>query len=121
VTQTSEAAMKEIKAIVRRDRVQAVIEGLEAVGAARMIICHVHALGAGVDPTDFRVSFEEGASYTQKSKVEVVCEDGEADAILTAISTAGRTGRPGDGIILVSDVERVVSVRNAEEGPLALL
>lgn len=112
--------MKEIKAIVRRKRVQAVVDALEEVGAARILICHVHSLGAGVDPEDYRVSFEEGATYTEKSKVEVICEDGEVPGVVEAISRTARTGHPGDGIIVVSDVERVVQVRTGDEGPLAL-
>jgi nitrogen regulatory protein P-II 1 len=112
--------MKEIKAIVRTDRVQAVVRAIEEVGAARILVCHVHSLGAGVDPEDFRISFEEGTTYTEKSKVEVVCRDEAVDPILSALSSAARTGHPGDGIILVSEVVRIVEVRTGDEGPLAL-
>lgn len=113
--------MKEIKAIVRTDRVQAVVKALDQAGVARLLICHVHSLGAGVDPEDFRVSFEEGATYTEKCKVEVVCEDDSAEAIVDVIADAARTGQPGDGIIIVSDVERVTTVRTGDEGALALV
>lgn len=112
--------MKEIKAIVRTDRVQAVVKALDGAGAARILICHVHSLGAGVDPEDYRVSFEEGSAYTEKSKVEVICEDVDVDVIMDALSAAARTGQPGDGIIVVSNVERVFRVRTGEEGSLAL-
>ena len=113
--------MKEIKAIVRTDRVQAVVQALDRAGAARLLVCHVHSLGAGVDPEDFRVSFEEGATYTEKCKVEVVCREDEADDIVDAITVAARTGQPGDGIIMVSDVVRVTNVRTGDEGALALV
>lgn len=112
--------MKEIKAIVRTDRVQAVVKALEEAGAARILICHVHSLGTGVDPEDYRVSFEEGTTYTEKSKVEVICEDADVDGIVDALSAAARTGHPGDGIVVVSDVERVFRVRTGDEGSLAL-
>ena len=113
--------MREIKAIVRTERVQAVVKGLENAGVARLLICHVHSLGAGVDPENFRVSFEEGATYTEKCKVEVVCEDDAVDTVVETISNAARTGQPGDGIVIVSDVERVTRVRTGDEGPLALV
>lgn len=113
--------MKEIKAIVRTERVQAVVKALESTGVSRLLICHVHSLGAGVDPEDFRVSFEEGATYTEKCKVEVVCDDDTVDAIVETVSNAARTGQPGDGIIIVSDVERVTRVRTGDEGRLALV
>lgn len=106
--------------MVRTERVQAVVKALEAMGVARLMCCHVHSLGAGVDPGDFRVSFEEGTTYTEKCKVEVVCRDDEVEAVLKAISTAARTGHPGDGIIIVSGIDRVIMVRTGDEGPRAL-
>lgn len=112
--------MKEIKAIVRTDRVQAVVKALEGAGTARILICHVHSLGAGVDPEDYRVSVEEGSAYTEKSKVEVICEDADVEVTVDVVSTAARTGHPGDGIVVVSDVERVIRVRTGDEGSLAL-
>lgn len=113
--------MKEIKAIVRTERVQAVVKALENAGVARLLICHVHSLGAGVDPEDFRISFEEGATYTEKCKVEVVCEDDAVDDVVQIISETARTGHPGDGIVIVSPVERVTNVRTGDEGALALV
>lgn len=113
--------MKEIKAIVRTERVQAVVKALDKAGVARLLICHVHSLGAGVDPEDFRVSFEEGATYTEKSKVEVICGDDAVNDIVEVIINTARTGHPGDGIVIVSDVERVTRVRTGDEGALALV
>lgn len=113
--------MKEIKAVVRTDRVQAVVKALEGSGVARLLVCHVHSLGAGVDPEDFRVSFEEGTTYTEKSKVEVVCGDDVVDDLVETIAAAARTGHPGDGIVIVSDVVRVTKVRTGEDGALALV
>ncbi|NIY13292.1 MAG: P-II family nitrogen regulator [Gemmatimonadetes bacterium] len=106
---------------MRTDRVQAVVKALDQAGVARLLICHVHSLGAGVDPEDFRVSFEEGTTYTEKCKVEVVCEDDAADDVVDVIAEAARTGQPGDGIIIVSEVVRVTRVRTGDEGALALV
>ncbi len=97
--------MKELKAIVRTDRVQAVVKALEGAGAARILVCHVHSLGAGVAPGDYRVSVEEGSTYTEKSKVEVICEDADVEETIDVLSAAARTGHPGDGIIVVSERE----------------
>lgn len=113
--------MKEIKAMVRTERVQAVVRALEEAGVAHLLICHVHSLGTGVDPEDFRVSFEEGSTYTEKCKVEVVSGDEVVDDVVAAISAAARTGHPGDGIVIVSEVERVIKVRTGDEGALALV
>lgn len=113
--------MKEIKAIVRKERVQQVLRALDEHGAGRVLVCHVHSLGAGVDPEDYRVSMEEGTTYTEKSKVELVCPDEAVDGILSALMTAARTGHPGDGFVVVSPVERVVKIRTGDEDILALV
>lgn len=112
--------MKEIKAIVQTDRVQAVVEAIERLGVGRILICHVHSLGAGVDPEHYRVSIEEGRAYTEKSKVEVICGEADVEMLLDGLARAARTGQPGDGIIAVSDVERVIRVRTGDEGSFAL-
>lgn len=45
-------------------------------------------------------------------KLEVVCSEESIDKIVKLIAQAARTGDPGDGIIAVQDVERVVRIRD---------
>ena len=113
--------MKEIKAIVRRERVQEVIGALRTAGVPRLTLCHVHALGSGVDPEDYRLSFEEGAPYTEKTRIELVCRAEDVPRLLEVIRAAARTGHRGDGVIFVSDVEQTVKIRTGDENALALL
>ena len=54
--------MKRIEAIVRTERAAAVVAALREEGVPRMTLSHVHALGSGVDPEHYRLSFEEGAA-----------------------------------------------------------
>lgn len=49
------------------------------------------------------------------AKIEIVCNDSEVENIVNIISTKGRTGNPGDGIIYVSEVEKVYKVRTGLE------
>mgnify|MGYP001809676447 FL=1 len=44
------------------------------------------------------------------AKIEIVCNDVDVEKIVSIISTKGRTGNPGDGIIYVSEVENVYKV-----------
>ena len=113
--------MKEVKAIVRKERVQDVVSALRAAGVPRLSLCHVHSLGSGVDPEDYRLSFEEGAAYTEKTKIEVVCRAGDVQRLVDLIRTTAQTGHRGDGVIFVSDVERTVKIRTGDENGLALL
>ncbi len=47
-------------------------------------------------------------------KLELVCKDELAEKAIHIISEFGSTNRPGDGIIYLSNVERVCRVRNCE-------
>ena len=113
--------MKEITAIVRKERVQDVVSAMRAAGVPRLTLCHVHAVGSGVDPEDYRLSFEEGTAYTEKTKIEVVCRADDVQRLVDIIRTSARTGHRGDGVIFVSDVERTVKVRTGDENALALI
>jgi nitrogen regulatory protein PII len=47
-------------------------------------------------------------------KLEVVCAEESIDRIVKLIARAARKGEPGDGIIVVQDVERLVRIRDVE-------
>jgi nitrogen regulatory protein P-II 1 len=113
--------MKEIKAIVRKERVQDVVSALRSAGVPRLTLCHVHSVGSGVDPEDYRLSFEEGTAYTEKTKIEVVSRAEDVQRFIDIIRTSARTGHRGDGVIFVSDIERTVKVRTGDENALALI
>ena len=44
------------------------------------------------------------------AKIEIVCDDLDVEKIVSIIYSKGRTGNPGDGIIYVSQVEKVYKV-----------
>lgn len=113
--------MKRIEAIVRTERTDAVVAALRQEGVPRMTLSHVHALGSGVDPEHYRLSFEEGAAYTEKAKILLVCPADHVDRVVEAIQREGRTGHRGDGVVFVSDVERIIKIRTGDEDALALM
>lgn len=45
-------------------------------------------------------------------KIEVICEDDSVDRIIALIAQQARTGLPGDGIVAIQDVERVLRIRD---------
>jgi nitrogen regulatory protein P-II 1 len=45
-------------------------------------------------------------------KIEVICEDGLVDKMVALIAQQARTGLPGDGIVAIQDVERVLRIRD---------
>ncbi len=113
--------MKLVIAIVRTERVEHVVTRLREVGVARLAVSHVHAMGSGVDPEHYRLSFEAGGAYTEKARIELVCRLEDAERVVNVIGEEARTGHRGDGIVAVLDVERCVKIRTGDENQLAVL
>ena len=112
--------MQEIKAYLRKERVDGVVGALRAAGVTHMTVTHVQSLGSGVDPDDFSISFETGTQYTEKAKLEFVCSAPEVDTLVPIIQASASTGHQGDGIIFVTPVVRAVKIRTGAEGREAL-
>lgn len=111
----------EVKAIVRNEYVPELVDALEKAGVTRFFVSRIHALGAGVDPEDQKLSLDDGHAYTEKAKVEFLCR---TEAVATAVDVVrewARTGHRGDGVVVVSDVKEVVSVRTGDRDGIALL
>lgn len=112
--------MKEIKAYLRKETVDAVVHALRDAGVMHMTVTHVHTLGSTTDPSEVRISFETGTTYTEHAKLEFVCAEPEADGLVAVIVRTARTGERGDGIVFVAPVDRAVKIRTGAEGREAL-
>lgn len=112
--------MREIKAYVRPERLEAVVRALHDGGIGHLVVTHVHSLGKQVDPATVRISMEAGTRYTEHAKIEFVCTAPEVDHFVILIREQARTGERGDGMIFVSPVERAVKIRTGVAGREAL-
>lgn len=113
--------LKELTTIVRTESVAHLVSELHKFDVPRFWVSHVHALGAGVDPGDYRVSFEDGGSYSVKAKVEFLVKEEAVESALAVIRDHCATGHRGDGVVVVTDVDTVVNVRTGDRDRLALL
>jgi nitrogen regulatory protein P-II 1 len=53
----------------------------------------------------------------EKTKIETVVDDEIVDKAIDAIVSAAQTGKPGDGRLIVTPVERFVRIRQDSESP----
>ena len=106
----SENMLYEIKAFIRPERIDAVVHSLEELGVCQMTLIDVSALGRGADPDSCRFSIEFLEKYSTLVRLELVCPQERVDALLDAITTAGRTGRPGDGYLYMTAVSRLTEL-----------
>ena len=108
--------MREIKAIIRRERVADVLGALhERPNLPGVTISVVDGVGRmSGDPS----SPEFGE--VQMAKLETVVSTELVPWVVDTIKRAAYTGRAGDGKIFVSHVEQAVQIRSGDEGPEVL-
>lgn len=112
--------MKKIEAIIRPDKLDAVVEKVIDLGHYGINFTEVQGHGRQKGMKEIFRGREYDVKYIPKIKIELVVRDEMAEKIIDAIIGAARTGQIGDGKIFVSDVADVIRVRNKERGVLAI-
>jgi nitrogen regulatory protein P-II 1 len=109
--------MKEIKAIVKPFRANDILSQLVGAGYPNLTVTMAEGTG-NFKSDDTSISTHFSITNSKVAKIVIVCNDSEVERIVGIISTKGRTGNPGDGIIYVTEVKKVYSVKNGEEAIL---
>jgi nitrogen regulatory protein P-II 1 len=112
--------VKLVVAIVKPHRLDEVKEALRGIGVQGLTATDVEGFGRQRGHTEVYRGAEYQVDFVPKVKVEIVCDDDLADAVVEEIAKAARTGKIGDGKIWVTPVERIVRIRTGEMGPDAL-
>lgn len=93
--------MVRVIATVKPFRARAVLRALEAVETLGGVVREVMGYGRQKDRLRRYLGSEFSASYLPKVEITVFVADADADAAVRAIVSAARTGRIGDGKIIV--------------------
>ena len=112
--------MKEIKAYVRVNMIDKVIRTLEGAGVSNMTVIDVKAVWKDLRPEDLLYSLELAERSMNVAKLEIVVPDQDVVGIVAIIEQAARTGRSGDGLIYISEVQDAVHIRTGARGEEAL-
>jgi len=115
--------MKEIKAYIRRDEINEVVEGLRGAGAPGVSVIEIHPVGYGYEANPFAshaARIVDRYRHLSVVKLEIMCPDAQVEPLLHAIQTVCCTGNPGDGMIFVSEVLDAVRIRDGARGERAL-
>ncbi len=105
--------MKEIKAYIRNEMVDSVLDSLGSLPDSPAVTV-VQTRGFG---------HPKGGGPPQlvdRTKLEIVVLDDQVDKVVNCIVEHARTGAFGDGKIFVSEVGTAVRVRTGERGKQAL-
>ena len=108
--------MKLITAVVKPHQLDAVKEALQAFGVHGLTVTEASGYGRQRGHTEVYRGAEYQVDLVPKVRVEVLCDDEDAEDLLGVIAKAAQTGRIGDGKAWISPVDTVVRVRTGERG-----
>jgi nitrogen regulatory protein P-II 1 len=104
--------MKKIECIIQPEKLPALEETLRLAGVSGMTVSEVRGFGnQRIRPEPF---------LRQKIKIEIYAREDEVEELITTIRAVARSGRMGDGKIVVVPVEQVVRLRTGERGEQAV-
>ena len=108
--------MKKVEAVIRPDRLQAVQDALDALGASGITVTEVLGCGQQRGYTETYRGARVNISLQRKVKIEAIVPDAATASVANAISGAARTGEIGDGKIFILPVEDAIRIRTGERG-----
>jgi nitrogen regulatory protein P-II 2 len=106
--------MKNISAVIKPFKLDAVREALTAIGVQGMTVTEVNGYGRQKGHTEIYRGAEYAVNFVPKVKIEVAVNSEMVDAVIQAISAAAKTGKIGDGKIFVTPLDAVVRIRTGE-------
>jgi nitrogen regulatory protein P-II 1 len=108
--------MQLITAVIKPFKLDDVKDALAELGVQGMTVSEVQGFGRQGGHSETYRGTEYKVLFTPKTRVEVVVDDGQVDAMVAAIVTAARTEKIGDGKVWVTEVGNLVRIRTGERG-----
>jgi nitrogen regulatory protein P-II 1 len=112
--------MKKVDLIIRPHKLDEVKEALTAIGVQGMTVTEVKGFGRQKGKTETYRGSEYTITFLPKVRLEVLVPDSMLEQTMKAASEAARTGRIGDGKIMVTDIHDVMRIRTGEMGDAAI-
>lgn len=103
--------MKEIKAIIRPNKLAALRDAMIALpGFPGMTVSKVEGCSAPSRHLVKHTIKEELTDYSPKVRIEIVASDEVAERIFQRITEVAKTGHYGDGLVWITDVEKATFI-----------
>ena len=107
--------MKLITAIIRPERVNAVLEALFRADVRGLTISTARGHGGEVEEVETYRGTTVKMELVDKVRIDIGVSEGFVEPTVQALLEGARTGEVGDGKIFVLPVERVIRIRTGEE------
>lgn len=113
--------MKRIEATIQGNKIAAVSDAINDI-VGGFTILEGNGRGSGERQTirSGRGTGSMVAEYNKVATVSTIVDDADVEKVSTAIADAAFTGKGGDGIIVVSNVESVLNIASKKSGTEAL-
>ena len=112
--------MKRIDAIIKPYKLDDVKDRLAAIGVQGITVNDVRGFGRQKGHTELFRGAEYVVDFLPKVQLSILVPDDRVSDTVDAIVAGARTGRIGDGKIVITDVDEVVRIRTGERGPAAV-
>ena len=112
--------MKKIEAIIQPHRLDEVKEALIGIGISGMTVLEVRGHGRQKGHTEVYRGSEYKVDLIPKVKLELIVRADQVDLVVETIAKAARSGKIGDGKIIISAIEDIIRIRNGEHGEMAI-
>ncbi len=112
--------MKKIEAYIKSHRLDGVIEQLHKIDGLTGVSSHeIKGFGRGRGHKESVRITDSVINWIPHIKLEIVCLDELAQAVIQAIVEGAHTGLRGDGKIYIFSVENAIRISTGETGKLA--
>ncbi len=111
--------MKEVKAYLKKHKVDAVVFALSKIpGLTGLSVLSSKGFGRGRGKSNgaSMTVFDDRLFDAPRSKLEIICADDLVDEVIATIVEHAHTGLRGDGKIYVSNIETAVRISTGERG-----
>ena len=112
--------MKKIEVVIKPFKLEDVKEALADMGITGMTVSDVKGYGRQQGHSELYRGAEYVVDFIAKTKIDLVINDDQVEAVTKTIIEAAKTGKIGDGKIFVSSIEDVIRIRTGETGSEAV-
>ena len=112
--------MKLITAVIKPFKLEEVRSALTDLALQGMTVTEVKGYGRQKGHTEIYRGTEYAVSFLPKIKIEVAVATDQVEKVVSAISSAAKTGQIGDGKIFVYGIDQAVRIRTGETDVEAL-
>ena len=108
--------MKRIDAVIKPAKLDEVKESLTAVGVTGLTVFEAKGFGRQKGHTELYRGTEYTVDFLPKVFISVFVADELVEPVVKAIADGARTGKIGDGKIVVTSLDDVIRIRTGERG-----